>query len=88
MVKKILITMVVLIFIVVIGFICKDIVVTDTYADNDRFVRINDVQLIDGYPLSIVYDKETKVQYAFSGKTCFTPLIDTEGNPLLYEEGE
>lgn len=88
MVKKILITIAVLILIVIIGFICKDIVVTNTYADNDRFIKINDMQIIDGYPLRIVYDKETKVQYAFAGRTCFTPLIDTEGNPLLYEEGE
>lgn len=37
MIKKILITIVVLILIVVIGFICKDIVETNTYADDDRF---------------------------------------------------
>lgn len=87
MVKKILITIVVLILIVVIGFICKDIVETNTYADDDRFIKISD-QMIGGYYLSIVYDKETKVQYAFGVKTGFIPLIDAEGNLLLYKEDE
>ncbi len=87
MVKKILITIVVLILIVVIGFICKDIVETNTYADDDRFIKISD-QLIGGYYLNIVYDKETKVEYAFYGKGGLQVLVDAEGNPLLYKEGE
>lgn len=39
----------------------------------------------------IVYDKETKVEYAFSVfPSCtsgvLTVLVDAEGKPLLYEE--
>lgn len=88
MIKKILITIVVLILIVVIGFICKDIVETNTYADNDRFIRVTNTEMIGGYPFNIFYDKETKVEYGFYSKSGFQPLVDAEGNPLLYEEGE
>lgn len=35
----------------------------------------------------IMYDKETKVQYfVFEGG--ITPLLDSEGKPILYLEGE
>lgn len=53
----------------------------------DKFIKISD-QLIGGYYLNIVYDKETKVEYAFYGKGGLQVLIDAEGNPLLYKEGE
>lgn len=88
MIKKILITIVVLSLIVVIGYICKDISTTSTYADNnnDRFIKIND-QLIGGYYLNIVYDKETKIEYALFGRGGIQVLVDAEGKPLLYEEG-
>ena len=57
------------------------------FEDDDRFIKISD-QLIGGYHLNIVYDKETKVEYAFYGKGGLQILIDAEGNPLLYKEGE
>lgn len=35
----------------------------------------------------IMYDKETKVQY-FVFEGVITPLLDSEGKPILYLEGE
>ena len=48
----------------------------------DRFVKIEKWSTN-----FIMYDKETKVQYfVFEGG--ITPLLDQEGKPLLYLEGE
>ena len=33
----------------------------------------------------IVYDKQTKVEYAISKDGIFTLLVDADGKPLLYE---
>ena len=88
MIRKILIAIVMLILIVVIGIICKDITTTNTYADNDRFIRVTNTKMIGGYPFNIFYDKETKVEYGFYAKGGLQPLVDAEGKPLLYEEGD
>lgn len=48
----------------------------------DRFVKIEEWSTN-----FIIYDKETKVQYfVFEGG--ITPLLDSEGKPILYLEGE
>lgn len=48
----------------------------------DRFVKIEEWSTN-----FIMYDKETKVQYfVFEGG--ITPLLDQEGKPILYLEGE
>lgn len=48
----------------------------------DRFVKIEEWSTN-----FIMYDKETKVQYfVFEGG--ITPLLDSEGKPILYLEGE
>lgn len=48
----------------------------------DRFVKIEEWS-----SNFIMYDKETKVQYfVFEGG--ITPLLDQEGKPILYLEGE
>ena len=48
----------------------------------DRFVKIEEWS--NNF---IMYDKETKVQYfVFEGG--ITPLLDSEGKPILYLEGE
>lgn len=87
MIKKILITIAVIILIIVMGYIFKDITTTNVYANDDRFIKISD-QIVGEYYLNIVYDKETKVEYAFYGKGGLQVIVDTEGNPLLYKEGE
>ena len=48
----------------------------------DRFVKIEEWSTN-----FIMYDKQTKVQYfVFEGG--ITPLLDREGKPILYLEGE
>lgn len=48
----------------------------------DRFVKIEEWSTN-----FIMYDKQTKVQYfVFEGG--ITPLLDSEGKPILYLEGE
>lgn len=48
----------------------------------DRFIKIEEWSTN-----FIMYDKETKVQYfVFEGG--ITPLLDSEGKPILYLEGE
>ena len=48
----------------------------------DRFVKIEEWSTN-----FIMYDKETKVQYfVFEGG--ITPLLNSEGKPILYLEGE
>lgn len=48
----------------------------------DRFAKIEEWSTN-----FIMYDKETKVQYfVFEGG--ITPLLDSEGKPILYLEGE
>ena len=48
----------------------------------DRFVKIEEWS--NNF---IMYDKQTKVQYfVFEGG--ITPLLDSEGKPILYLEGE
>lgn len=58
---------------------------TSESASNERFVTISD----EG-TFKIVYDRETKVQYAVSNCSSnygtVTLLVDADGKPLLYQE--
>lgn len=93
MVKKILITIVVLILIVVIGFICKDISISEVYSENNNFVYM-DSEYIGTLVVYRYYDKTTKVIYMFTRNGYsekgggLTVMLDQNGNPLLYKEGE
>jgi hypothetical protein len=48
----------------------------------DRFVEIF---CIKSYSARVFVDKETRVQYFVNYHGAITPLIDENGNPLLYE---
>ena len=93
MVKKILITIVVLILIVVIGFICKDVTISEVYSENNNFVYI-DSEYVGTLVVYRYYDKTTKVIYMFTRNNYsekgggLTVMLNAEGKPLLYEEGE
>ena len=93
MVKKILITIVVLILIVVIGFICKDVTISEVYSENNNFVYI-DSEYVGTLVVYRYYDKTTKVIYMFTRNNYskkgggLTVMLDQNGNPLLYKEGE
>jgi len=93
LVKKILITIVVLILIVVIGFICKDVTISEVYSENNNFVYI-DSEYVGTLVVYRYYDKTTKVIYMFTRNNYsekgggLTVMLDQNGNPLLYKEGE
>ena len=58
---KIKISLLIIIGIVLTGWLLKDITITNNYAENERFIKIKDEGCFD-----IVYDVETKVEYALS----------------------
>lgn len=83
--KKIIISLLIIIEIVLTGWLLKDVTISNNYAENERFIKIND----EGY-FDIIYDVETKVEYAVSqgkyNKGTVTLLVDKDGKPLLYGE--
>lgn len=83
--KKIIISLLIMIIIVLTGWLLKDVSIQNNYAENERFITIK-----KGSGFNIVYDTETKVEYAIStGKYNFgtlTLLVDKDGKPLLYGE--
>ncbi len=82
--KKIIISMLIILGIVFIGWLLKDITIQDVCAKKERFVTIDN----EGY-FFIVYDTETKVEYALSwgnnNHGTVTLLVDETGKPLLYK---
>ena len=86
--KKVIISLTIIVFIILAGWILKDITTLTSNAseDNgDRFVVIEN----KNYLYQIVYDRETKVQYAISrgsyNQGTFYLLVDADGKPLLYK---
>ena len=81
--KKIIISLLIIIGIILTGWLLKDVTISNNYAENERFIKIKD----EGY-FDIVYDVETKVEYAVSqgkyNKGIFTLLVDKDGKPLIY----
>ncbi len=85
--KKIIVSLILIVMIVVIAYISKDLIVQDAIANDNRFIEI------DKYNKGIiVYDKQTKVEYAISdgdyNRGTITLLVDQEGKPLVYKESE
>ena len=82
--KKIIISLLIIIGIVLTGWLLKDITISNNYAENERFVIIQQ----ESYG-KVMYDKETKVEYfMFGGYKIgggITVLVDKNGKPLLYE---
>lgn len=85
--KKILISIVMIVLIMLLAYIFKDIITVNSNASDDRFVLISNEGIFDIY-----YDKETKVQYSVSrgsyNQGNLTVLVDAEGKPLLYQESK
>ena len=86
--KKIIISLLLIIGIVLIGWLLKDVTISNNYAENERFIQIyNQSSTHDGF--RIFYDKETKVMYLISDiykGGGITVLVDKDGKPLLYGE--
>lgn len=87
MMKKIIIATIIALVIMTIFFGIMNVIISEGDAENARFEKVNDeAQYFDGYWFYVIYDKETKVQYAFSGKGGLQLLVDEEGKPLIYKE--
>ena len=87
--KKIIVGLIIIIAIIGLAYILKDITIIDVVAQNDRFIQVDNTQRTpDGYVMTFYYDKETGVEYEYSGRGGLTLLVDKEGKPLLYEEEE
>ena len=86
--KKIIISLLIIIGIVLTGWLLKDVTISNNYAENGRFIQIyNQSSMNDSF--RIYYDKETKVMYLISDiykGGGITVLVDKDGKPLLYGE--
>ena len=83
--KKIIISLLIIIGIVLTGWLLKDVTISNNYAENERFIQIYNQHSKDGF--RIYYDKETKVMYLISAiyeGGGITVLVDKDGKPLLY----
>lgn len=83
--KKIIISLLIIIVVILVGWLLKDVTISNNYAENERFIQIYNQYSKDGF--RIYYDKETKVMYLIS--TIYkgggiTVLVDKDGKPLLY----
>ena len=83
--KKIIISLLIIIGIVLTGLLLKDVTISNNYAENERFVIIQEDS--NG---KVMYDKETKVEYFmfnyYKAGGGITVLIDKDGKPLIYGE--
>jgi hypothetical protein len=81
--KKIIISLLIIIGIVLTGWLLKDVTISNDYAENERFVIIQ-----QEYNGKVMYDKETKVEYFMYGGYKvgggITVLVDKDGKPLLF----
>ena len=84
--KKIVISFLIILSIIIVGYIFKDISVNASEAyTEDRFVKTQ-----NWGNNFVMVDKETRVQYyvfcvPYAGGG-ITVLVDADGKPLLYEE--
>lgn len=84
--KKIIISLSIIIGIISIGWLLKDVTIQNVNATDNRFIQIYNQYSSDGF--RIYYDKETKVMYLVSDiykGGGITVLVDKDGKPLLYE---
>lgn len=83
--EKIIISLLIIIGIVLTGWLLKDVTISNNYAENERFVIIQQES-----NRKVMYDKKTKVEYfMFNDYKCgggITVLVDKDGKPLLYGE--
>lgn len=83
--KKIIISLLIIIGIILTGWLLKDVTISNNYAENERFVIIQQRN-----NEKVMYDKETKVEYfMFTNYKMgggITVLVDKDGKPLIYGE--
>ena len=88
--KKIFVSILIIIIIILTAVITKDTIVIDSEASNDRFIKI-----LDEGKYEIWCDTQTKVLYLQScqgignqGYGGLTILVNHDGKPLLYKRSE
>lgn len=81
--KKIIISLLIVLGVIFSGWLLKDITIQDINATDNRFILAHNEN-----EFKIYYDKKTKVMYlvksVYKGGG-ITLLVDAEGKPLLYE---
>lgn len=81
--KKIIISLLIIIGIILTSWLLKDVTIQDVNATDTRFILVHN----EG-DLEIYCDKKTKVMYlvksVYKG-VGITLLVDADGKPLLYE---
>ena len=85
--KKMTISILIVLGVIFSGWLLKDITISNSYAENERFIRIYNQSSKDSF--RIYYDKETKVMYLISDiykGGGITVLVDKDGKPLIYGE--
>lgn len=84
MIKKISIILIILFLIILIGCGAKT-------SETEAAVESMFVIIEENFGWQVVYHRDTKVMYAVSNGSYnrggFTLLVDSDGNPLLYEGG-
>ncbi len=86
--KKIIISLLIMIGIVLTGWLLKDVTISNNYAENERFIQIYKQSSVSDR-FRIYYDKETKVMYLITDiykGGGITVLVDKDGKPLIYGE--
>lgn len=84
--KKIIVSLAIIIGVVSIGWLLKDVTIQNVNATDNRFILIYNQSSNDDF--RIYYDKKTKVMYLVSDiykGGGITVLVDRDGKPLLYE---
>lgn len=83
--EKIITSLLIIIGIVLTGWLLKDVTISNNYAENERFVIIQQER-----NRKVMYDKKTKVEYFMFNDYKYgggiTVLVDKDGKPLLYGE--
>ena len=81
--KKIIISLLIVLGVIFFGWLLKDITIQDINATDNRFILAHNEN-----EFKIYYDKKTKVMYlvksVYKGGG-ITLLVDADGKPLLYE---
>lgn len=85
--KKMIVSLLIVIGIIFVGWMLKDVTIQDVNAADNRFIMVHQ-EISSGNMCKVYYDNETKVMYLAIG-VCngggITVLVDKDGKPLLYE---
>lgn len=85
--KKMIVSLLIVIGIIFVGWILKDVTIQDINAADNRFVMVHK-ETSSGSQCKVYYDNKTKVMYlvvdVYHGGG-IAVLVDKDGKPLLYK---